>query len=236
LALWLLPAVAAGVLAGPPRAGDGSYLWTAVRGADGRTQLGLEPYVPGAGDIIFYSDDSVVWRWLYALAGTGPPYHVGIVVRLPDSRPAVLEAGPYDTTHVYLLDVLPRLHTHDGAVWVRRLRAPLGPDQSDRLTCFALAQAGKRFALGRVALQITPVRARGPLRTHLIGRPRPDRRRWFCSELVVAAAGAAGLVDLRAVRPSSVYPRDLFVDSPHDYRPLWEAPARWTAGPSGRCR
>jgi hypothetical protein len=132
---------------------------------------------------------------------------------------------------IYLMDVLPRLYTHNGPVWVRRLRVPLGPEQSARLTSFALAQTDKRFALGRVALKLTPFKARGPLRTHLFGSPRLDHRRWFCSQLVVAAAGAAGLLDLRAVPPNSVYPRDLFVDLPYDLRPLWDPPARWTAGP-----
>jgi hypothetical protein len=222
-----------GVLCPQPRPGEsvGSYLWTAARGADGGPCLRPEPYTPREGDIILYSDDSVLWRWLYALARTGPPYHVGIVTRLPDGRPAVLEAGPYDTNYVYLMDVLPRLHTHNGPAWVRRLRVPLPPDQSARLTAFALAQTNKRFALGRLALQITPLKARGPLRSHLFGSPRLDHRRWFCSQLVVAAAGAAGLLDLRAIPPNSVYPRDLFVDSPYDFLPLWEPPARWTPGP-----
>jgi hypothetical protein len=82
-------------------------------------------------------------------------------------------------------------------------------------------------------LQNPSCKARGPLRSHLLGSPRLDQRRWFCSQLVVAAAGAAGLLDPRAIPPNSVYPRDLFVDSPWDLRPLWEPPARWSAGPGG---
>src|SRR5579885_955865 len=80
-----------------------------------------EVYVPAEGDLIFFTDRSLFWRAVYALAHTGPPYHVGIVVRLPDGHMATLEAAPYTTVHVFLLDALPRLHSHPGAVWVRRL-------------------------------------------------------------------------------------------------------------------
>jgi hypothetical protein len=242
LALLVLLATTLGDGAPPPpaRAADPacSYLCTQALGREGQPSLRLQTYTPREGDILLYSDDSVLWRCLFALARTGPPYHAGIVTRLPDGRPALLEAGPYDCMSVYLMDVLPRLHSHNGTVWVRRLRTPLCPDQSARLTSFALAQTNKRFALGRVALQLTPFKARGPVRSHLFGNPRLDQRRWFCSQLVVAAAGAAGLLDLKAIPPNSVYPRDLFVDSPYDLRPLWEPPARWTAGlvPPGSTR
>ena len=81
-----------------------------------------EPYLPQPGDLVFYAHDSLRSCVFYALAHTGKPYHSGIVVNLPDGRPAILEAGPYDYLHVYLMDALPRMRTHPGAVWVRRLR------------------------------------------------------------------------------------------------------------------
>jgi hypothetical protein len=208
-----------------------SYLWTASPGPSDSARFHREAYVPREGDLLFYRDFSPFWRTLYFLAYTGPPYHVGIVVRLPDGRFATLEAGPYDSRHVYLLDLLPRLQTHDGTVWVRRLRAPLTQEQSSRLTDFALEQAGKHFALLRIALAVTPLRAHGPLRSRLFGSPRVDRDRWFCSELVVAAAAVAGLIDPRRVPPNTVYPKDMFIDWPHDLRPCWEEPALWTCTP-----
>src|SRR4051794_16699562 len=67
-------------------------------------------YEPREGDLVFYDDHSAVWTALFALADTGPPLHMGIVVKKPGGGLAVLEAGPDDTVWVDLLDVVPRLH------------------------------------------------------------------------------------------------------------------------------
>jgi hypothetical protein len=73
-----------------------------------------------------------------------------------------------------------------------------------------------------------------------VGKPRGwDRRSYFCSELVLEACVAAGLLDPAWVRPSATYPRDLFYDSsPNPFinrhlplEPCWYPPARWTDGP-----
>jgi len=191
-----------------------------------------EPYLSQPGDIVFYSHDNLRQRCLYALAHTGKPYHVGIVVNLSDGRPAILEAGPYDYVNVYLMDLLPRMRTHEGSVWVRRRRTPLTPEQSARLTDFALHQTGKRFALFRIILEITPVRAHGdsPHR-RLFGSSCVDRRGWFCSELVIAALAVAGVVDPQVMKPNTIFPRDLFYDRPFDLKPCWEEPRPWTCNP-----
>jgi hypothetical protein len=193
-----------------------------------------EKYVPHEGDLFFFSDHSVFWRWVYMLAWTGPPFHVGIVARLPDGRPALLEAGPFDSSKVYLFDMFPRLKVHDGEIWVRRLRCPLTADQSASLTQFALEQAGKPFALGRVMLEGTPIRNHGFPNAQLFGRPWIDRQRWFCSELTIAAAAHVGVIDPNVIRPNTVYPRDLFLDAPHDLSPWWEEPRRWTSEPGAK--
>lgn len=190
-----------------------------------------EPYLPQPGDIVLFSHDRLRSRFVYALARTGKPYHAGIVVRLPDGRFAILEAGPYDYVHVYLMDLLPRLRTHEGVLWVRRLRVPLSPSASARLTSFALVQTGKRFALFRVILQATPFRAHGAFHSRLFGSARIDRHGWFCSELVVAALAVAGRIDPHFMKPNTVYPRDLFRDEPFDLKPCWEAPRRWMCAP-----
>jgi hypothetical protein len=210
---------------------DESFLWTAAPGRVDSTRFLREAYVPKEGDLLFFTDHSPFWRVLYLLAYTAPPYHVGIVVRLHDGRLGTLEAGPYDSRHIYLLDLMPRLRTHDGTVWVRRLRTPLTPEQSTRLTDFAYEQAGKRFALLRISLAITPLRAHGPVRSRLFGSACIDRRKWFCSELVVAAAASVGLVDPHVMRPNTVYPRDMFYDRPHNLSDRWEKPALWTSDP-----
>src|SRR6185437_16836642 len=190
-----------------------------------------EGYVPQPGDLVFYSSDKMRQLFFYALAHTGKPYHSGIVVNLPDGRPALLEAGPYDFINVYLMDLLPRLRTHEGAIWVRRRRTPLTADQSARLTRFALAQTGKHFAVARIMLEVTPLHAHGTLHRRVFGSSRVDRRSWFCSELVVAALAVAGVVDPQVMKPNTIYPRDLFYDRPFDLKPCWEEPRRWTCAP-----
>jgi hypothetical protein len=190
-----------------------------------------EAYVPRPGDIILFSSKHLRSQFFYTLARTGKPYHAGIVVNLADGRPAILEAGPYNLLNVYLLDLLPRLRTHDGSIWVRRRCVPLRPEQSSRLTAFALEQTGKRFALFRVILEVTPFRAHGSLHSLLFGRPRIDRQAWFCSELVIAALAVAGVVDPHVIKPNTIYPRDLFVDRPVDLKPCWEQPRLWIGDP-----
>ena len=220
-------------LLGPCRAEDG-YGWLASPGdCPDNPPSPCEVYQPQPGDIVFFSHDHLRSRLVYALAHTGKPYHVGLVVNLPDGRPAILEAGPYDYVHVYLMDLLPRLRTHEGLIWVRRLRVPLSPCESARLTSFALAQTGKRFALFRVILQATPFRAHGSLHSCVFGSSRIDRPSWFCSELVLAALAFVGRIDPHRIKPNAIFPRDLFRDDPFDLKPCWEAPRPWTCGPIG---
>jgi hypothetical protein len=190
-----------------------------------------EAYRPQPGDLVFYAHNSLTARFLYTLAHTGRPYHAGLVVNLPDGRPAILESGPYDYVHVFLMDLLPRLRTHEGVVWIRRLRVPLTPDESTRLTSFALEQTGKRFALFRIMLEATPLRAHGRLHSHLFGRSTIERQSWFCSELTVAALAAIGRIDPHVMKPNTIYPRDLFRDWPFDLKPCWEPPRRWVCEP-----
>src|SRR3954447_11766030 len=145
-----------------------------------------EPYLPQPGDIMLRLDHSVFWRVTHALALAFDPNGSGIVFARPDGSLAVLEAGPNDTLWVGTPDLLPHLREYAaaGQVWIRRRRVPLTPEQSCRLTAFALVQDGKRFALIRLGAQLTPFRSRGPLRTYFVGGPHGDRRGYFCSELV----------------------------------------------------
>src|SRR5262249_20137204 len=105
---------------------------------------------------------------------------------------------------------------------------------------FALHQADKHFALARLGGQLTPLRSRGPLRTYVIGKPKGDRRGYFCSELVTESCVAAGLIDGKIARPSATYPHDLFFDESRNLYlnglfklpDGWEPPARWASKPS----
>jgi hypothetical protein len=208
-----------------------SYLWTPQPGPDGVIRPARQGYQPCPGDLVFYTHGSKLYRVLFALAHSGPPYHVGIVVALPDGRRGLLEAGPWAEMRVYLLDALPRMHSHEGAVFVRRLRVPLSPEQAARLTAFAVEQIGKPFACLRVAGEGTPLRAHGWLGRQLFGSPRVDHQHWFCSELVVAASCVAGLLDPHVICPNTVMPRDLFIDKPHDLSAVWEKPLPWSGMP-----
>ena len=155
---------------------------------------------------------------------------------------AILEAGPYNTIRVRTLDVLPHLRCHEARgekVWIRHRRVPLTPEQSARLTTWALAQEGKLFAVVRLVGQLSPFRSRGPLRTRFVGGPHGERRAYYCSELVVESCVATGLVDPARARPAATYPRDLFMDNSKnlflnrhfDLSTCWFPPARWASYP-----
>lgn len=188
-----------------------------------------ERYHPQEGDIVFFDGPNLFWRLCDALAFTRPPDHCGIVVRRTDGTLALLEAGPNCVPFVFLLEVMPRLRCSEDTIWIRRRKCPLTPEESARLTCFAEEQEGKRYAILRFALQITPFRARGWLRSQWFGANHLHRRRWICSEIVAAACVAAGLVNPDVVKANVTYPRDMFDDRAYDLSPAWEVPAMWQA-------
>jgi hypothetical protein len=176
------------------------------------------------------------------MVGAAGVHHSGIVFARPDGSLAILEAGPYNTLRVRALDVLPHLRGHEERgekAWIRQRRVPLTPEQSARLTTWALAQDGKPFAALRLGAQLTPFRSRGPLRARFVGGPHGERRAYFCSELVVESCVAAGLVDPARARPAATYPRDLFMDRSNnpflnrhfDLSACWFPPARWASCP-----
>ncbi|MBA2225746.1 MAG: hypothetical protein WHU94_07740 [Thermogemmata sp.] len=193
-------------------------------------------YTPQAGDVLLMSDTDCFWTLMYRLAFTGAPGHAGLVVPLPDGRLGVLEAGYNETLWTRITPLAERLREYPGMIWVRRRCIPLTPQQQYRLMEFALAAADKPYASVRVALQVTPLRTRGPLRTFVMGRPRGPGRRYQCAEAVVEALVYAGLRDPRTARPSATYPQDLFYDRSWNryldrHPPLgedWEPPALWT--------
>ena len=193
-------------------------------------------YLPQPGDVVNMSDPTFTSRLIYAAALTGAPGHIGIVVRRPDGGLDSLEAGfngSLTTRHVPL-DY--RLHQYPGAVWVRRVRAPLTPTQDALLTEFAERVDNSRYSVITAKLQLTPFRHRGPMRTAVLGRSKGPDRPLICSEAVVEALVYCGAVDPRTARPGATFPRDLFFDATlnpfvNRHPPLadgWEVPALWT--------
>ncbi len=219
----------------------GSYLYQPAFCIDDVRRGPAVAYLPQPGDIVLRLDGSKFWRVTHYLALAFDPNGSAIVFARPDGSLAVLEAGPNDTRYVGTLDLLPHLREYAdvGQVWVRRRHVPLTPEQSAKLTAFAMAADGKRFALVRLGGQLTPLRSRGPLRTWFIGGPHGERDSYFCSELVCEACVAAGLLDPARTRPAATYPRDLFygrslnpfIDLHLDVNAGWCPPARWTDHP-----
>lgn len=196
-----------------------------------------EPYQPQPGDLVFFTDYTKFWCVTHDWAGAGHPHHSGIVVARPDGRLAALEAGPYDTLRIKILDLGPHFqkYTELGEpVWIRRRKTPLTCEQSEQLTAFALAQEGKRFALIRQGTQLTPFRSRMPWRITFMARPHPNRCSYFCSEIVTEALADTGLIDPETARPAATYPSDLFFGrsanhyiNQHLNLDDWMPPARW---------
>ncbi len=197
---------------------------------DQRTEP-VAAYVPHEGDLIFFWSGGPFKKALYRMLFVGPPSHVGMIVLLPNGHPVLFEST-LDTNYglygVGLSELPARLHLYPGTIWVRRLKQPLTPEQSCRLTHFALEQQGKPFAVSHLFLPPLGLPCNGPLLRGLGCTARLDHRRWFCSGLVAASAITSGLLDGHVVRPGFVDPRDLFVDRLLDLSACWEKPVTWT--------
>lgn len=192
-----------------------SYLYQPAYSIDFIKRCPARPYCPQPGDIMLATDQNLFWKITHNLGGTGHPHHSGVVFQRRDGSLAILEGGPHDTARIRTLEWYSHLCSYEakGRVWIRQRKCPITPEQSERLTCFAEQQEGKWFALGRLGLQLTGIRTRGPIRTKYIGHPYgPDRHSFFCSECAVEAIVYAGLVDPACARPSATYPRDIFMD------------------------
>ncbi len=217
----------------------GSYVCQPAYARDWALRGPVEPYVPQAGDIFLATDQRLWFRWGHLIAGANGLHHSGIIVALPDGTLRLIEAGPFDKVEVEMMDPYQHMSRHAALgdrVWVRRRKVPLSPEESARLTAFACAQNGKPFALARWFGQLTPLRARGPIKTWFVGEPRGDRPRWFCSELVTECCVAAVIMDRATARPTATYPSDLFWGQSYnlylnchlnDLERGWNPPARW---------
>jgi hypothetical protein len=198
------------------------------------------------------TDQRFFAKFAHTLVHSGAPHHSGIVFAMPDGSPALLEGGPNGTTRIRVRDFTTQAVSYytENRVWIRQRAVPLTPEQSLRLTVFALHAADLPFAEVRLFSQANPLlRAKGPIRTRLFGRPHaasfdpanPDagmRSRYFCSELVTEGCVAAGLLPPDTTRPMSMYPRELFFGTSRiayirDNLDMsgWLAPSRWTFYP-----
>jgi hypothetical protein len=231
LALLLSAAQLPGFI--PKQTGWG-FLWQPAFVVDKVRREPAQPYLPQPGDIVLFDSPSPGWHFFYWLAFTGPPTHCGIVVAMPDGQIALLEAGAGSGLDVTIMP----LERHEGytGIYVRQRKFPLTPEQSAHLTDYAVAVCDKHVSALRFPIQLTPFRMRGPLRTVFFGKPHGIHSTYFCSELVVEACVAAGLLDAATARPAATYPRDLFFDHSsnlylnHHFTLSdgWFPPALWT--------
>lgn len=251
-----LAVLLAAVMPGNFPAGEpaGGYLYQPAFSVDYDLRDPVRPYIPQPGDIYLATEDWFIARAGHLVVHSGAPHHSGLVFAFPDGRIGLLEGGPDNTDYVRVLDLILQMTYYTGTkrVWIRRRCVPLTAEQSHRLTVFALAAADRPFATYRMGLEATPLRAKGVLRTPLIGRPHaayfnPDdpgpamRRTYYCSELVTEGCVAAGLFDAATARPSSTYPRELFFGSSripylrkHLDMSAWDPPARWVPCPGAQ--
>ena len=197
----------------------------------GKIEREVVAYAPREGDLIFYDDRNLAWSALFAYAGTGAPLHMGIVFKKANGTLAILEAGPDDSIWVKLLDLdkrLPQFHEDfKGTITIRRCKKVLAAEESKALTKFAQAQDGKRYAIGRLLLQGTSFRSRGPVRELVLGKTVLDRDSWICSELSVAAGTVAKLFDPKVVHANIAYPRDLADNERYDLSAAWHDATVW---------
>ncbi len=217
----------------------GSYICQPAYARDWELRGPIETYVPQPGDIFLATDQRLWFRWGHLIAGANGLHHSGLVIAMPDGGLGLIEAGPFNKTEVEVMNPNHHMSNHAAVgdrVWIRRRKVPLTPDQSARLTAFALGQNGKPFALARWFGQITPLRTRGPIKTWFVGQPKGDRSHWFCSELVTECCVAGGIMTWATARPSATYPSDLFWGSSYnlylnghlgELEQGWHPPARW---------
>jgi hypothetical protein len=210
----------------------GHLVTNAVDSSEG-SRLRVAPYQPQPGDVVLFDDFNPLFHFIYRLALTSPPTHAAIIIAREDGTPAVLDlVGPSVLrARVSVIDIEPRFSSYPGTIMVRRVQQPLTPEQSAELTRFARAQEGKHFAAERVVLQATPFRARVGLRHQCFARTHFDRNRWFCSELVIAAACTAKILDPAQYPANAIYPHDLAYDEWVNLSHRYQPPLPWVADP-----
>ncbi|MBI3823890.1 MAG: hypothetical protein HY289_14570 [Planctomycetes bacterium] len=204
-----------------------AYLFKMHPGPDDKVRYVGQRYHAQPGDLILFDDHNPLTARIYQCCGTGNPLHAGIVFQRKDGSAAVLEAGTNAVMKVFVFDLDERLHDFNGTILIRRLQKPLGEEQATQLRDFALAQEGKPYALGRAILHASPLRPRNPTWTQPFGRTVLDRDRWICSELVVAAATTAGVLDPNEHPANMMLPRDLCYDERYDLSKSYQPPALW---------
>lgn len=184
-----------------------------------------QPYCPQEGDLVFFSSICCFHSFAYTCAKSGHPWHVGIIVRDACGRLCVFESGGTEDPGVAFIPLECRLRRYLAdrrcrRIWIRRVKAPLTPEQTQCLRAFAQMQDGKRFAsYCRLCMLSVPGR---PLRP-----TTPEQCRWFCAELVCEALRTCGMCPACWMVPEKTTPQELFNDK-RDISCGWHLPETWS--------
>jgi len=217
------------------------YVYQPAYDVEALPRFPVRQYSPQPGDVLLMSDTNRFWTLLFRIALTGKPGHNGIVITMADGRLGVFESGYGDTLYSRITPLDYRLNSYAGFLWIRSRTTPLTPEQDRRLTQFAMAADGERYALIRFLLHGTPFSPRGPLRTAFFARVGTGLgERYYCAQSTLEALAYTGLIDARTARPAATVPQDLFYDRSrnrfiHRHPPLanggWTPPQLWTPLP-----
>jgi hypothetical protein len=225
-------------VAEPAPQAAGSYLYQPAFKLDHELRCPARAYCPQPGDMFFAADDKLTSVLGFALAGSWYPNHNAIVVPRTDGTLGALHTDLKKGMVIADLMATLQKYERDGRGWVRVRKTPLSSEQTVKLAEFAANVEGRPTSFAKLWGQATPFRSRGPVRTAFLGHSNPDKKGFYCSELVVEACCYAGLIDADAARPNCTYPRDLFFNhstnfwvnrSLRDVACGWEPPARWTS-------
>ena len=211
--------------------GRGSYVVQHIKMPDGKYVSQTVPYEPRAGDLVLFDEYKLHWVVLYKLVGSEGPHHSALVFKKSNGEFATVEAGPNDTTRCRILPLLPRLQDFQGTLHIRRVKTPIAPEKEEALAKWADETNGKRYAAGRLCLQVTPFRCRGPLRREWFGATYTDRNSYMCAELAIAGGTVAGLFESKKTPGNAIYPRDIIYDDHYDLRSTHHEVELWSAYP-----
>src|SRR5262249_55498509 len=102
---------AAPALGDGPCAADG-YLCRPAFSLDDSPLVPVSPYTPQPGDIFLATDQALWARVGHWVAGGAGVHHSGIVFLRSDGRPGLIEAGPFNSVRIEVMDPVEHMREH----------------------------------------------------------------------------------------------------------------------------
>src|SRR5262245_51290275 len=112
---WMATVAFCGLLGIEDKRGgfETGYLCQSAYVLDDEVRGPVKRYVPQSGDIFLSTDRSLIINAGHRIALSGQPNHSGIVVVMPNGRPAILEGGPFNGLKIEIIDLLYDLAGHE---------------------------------------------------------------------------------------------------------------------------